>query len=576
MNLRSRNWYGGSGLYPFLRRTGMNAQGFPHGLFGNRPVIGICNSWSELTHCNAHLRTVADAVKRGVWENGGVPLEFPTISVGEATVMPTAMLLRNLMAMDVEEMILRQPLDGVVLLCGCDKTTPAQLMGAASANIPAIMVPGGPMLSGQWRGDPIGSGTDVFRFYDQYRTGALTEEEFVEIESCLSRSAGHCMTMGTASTMTSLAEAMGMTLPGCASIPAADSRRLTMAHMSGRRIVELVREELRPSEIMTRQALENAIVVLMALGGSTNAVIHLLALAGRLGIDLTLKDFDRCSRSTPLLANIRPSGTYLMEDFFYAGGLPALMREIADLLHQHALTVSGHTVGDNISQAQLSNSDVIRPRASPVQTDGGIVVVRGNLAPNGAVLKQSAATPRLLAHRGRAVVFRNREDLLARIDSPSLDVDADSVLVLQNAGPRGAPGMPEWGHLPIPRKLLDQGVMDMVRISDARMSGTSYGTIVVHIAPESAVGGPLAVVQDGDLIDLDAHERSLNLVVPDTELRARLAAWHPAPPVFQRGYGRLFLDHVLQADQGCDFDFLRASGYPDEDIAARYARMGHS
>jgi L-arabonate dehydrase len=576
MKLRSQNWFGGVGLNPFVNRSWTGAQGFARDVFDGRPVIGICNSWSELTNCNAHLRIVAEAVKRGVWEAGGLPLEFPTISLGENLIKPTTMLFRNLMAMDVEEMIKANPVDGVVLLCGCDKTTPAQLMGAASANIPAIVVPGGPMLKGQWRGEEIGSGTDVFRFWDMCRAGRMTEEEFVEIEGAMHRSHGHCMVMGTASTMTSLAEALGMTLTGCANIPAADTRRMAIAQQTGRRIVEMVKEDLRPAQVLTRQALENAIRVLMAMGGSTNAVIHLVAIAGRLGIDLSLETFDDLSRTTPFLLNLKPSGQYLMEDMFYAGGVPALMREIADLLHLDAITVTGKTVGHNISAAEVHNRDVIRPRAEPLNTEGGIAILRGNLAPNGAVIKQTAASPHLLKHRGRALVFASRDELLSRIDDPDLDVDPDSVLVLQNAGPRGGPGMPEWGQLPIPKKLLDQGVTDVVRISDARMSGTSYGTVVLHASPEAALGGPLAVVQTGDWIELDVAARSLHLDLSEAEIAARLERWQPPQPHFRRGYGWMFQQHVLQADEGCDFDFLRRVDEPEHDMAAHYALIGHS
>jgi L-arabonate dehydrase len=576
MKLRSQNWFDGITLNAFVHRSWTGAQGFARDVFDGRPVIGICNSWSELANCNAHLRIVAEAVKRGVWEAGGLPLEFPTISLGEALIKPTTMLYRNLMAMDVEEMIKANPVDGVVLLCGCDKTTPAQLMGAASADVPAIMVTGGPMLKGRWRGEEVGSGTDVFRFWDMCRTGRLTEEEFVEIEGAMHRSHGHCMVMGTASTMTSLAEALGMTLTGCANIPAADTRRMAIAQQSGRRIVEMVKEDLRPSQVLTRQAIENAIRVLMAIGGSTNAVIHLVALAGRLGIDLPLETFDAISRTTPFLINIKPSGEGLMEDLFYAGGIPALMKEIADLLHQDAMTVTGRTMGENIASAEVYDRAIIRPRAEPLHPEGGLVILRGNLAPDGAVIKQTAATPSLLRHHGRALVFKSREELLSRIDDPDLDVDGDTVLVLQNAGPRGAPGMPEWGQIPIPAKLLDQGITDMVRISDARMSGTSYGTVVLHTAPEAAVGGPLAIVQTGDWIELDVDARRLHLDLPDTEIQARLARWSPPAPHFQRGYGWMFQQHVLQADQGCDFDFLRRVEEPQDDMAARYALMGHS
>ena len=577
MKLRSQNWFSGVSLNTFVHRSWTGAQGFSRDVFDGRPVIGICNSWSELTNCNAHLRMVAEAVKRGVWEAGGLPLEFPTISLGEVLVKPTTMLLRNLMAMDVEEAIKGNPIDGVVLLCGCDKTTPAQLMGAASADLPAIMVPGGPMLKGNWRGEEIGSGTDVFRFWDMVRSGRLSEEEFCAIESAMHRSSGHCMTMGTASTMTSLAEALGMTLTGCANIPAPDSRRMAIAQQTGRRIVAMVQEDLRPSQVLTRKAFENAIRVLMAIGGSTNALIHLKAIAGRLGVPLELDDYDQFARTTPLLLNVKPSGRYLMEDVFYAGGVPAVMAELGDLLHLDALTVTGKSMGENLVGAVVHNRDVIRSRDEPMAAEGGLAVVWGNLAPRGAVIKQSAASPRLLLHRGRALVFPNRDDLLARIDDPDLPVDADSVLVLQNGGPRGAPGMPEWGQLPIPEKLLRQGVTDMVRISDARMSGTSYGTVVLHVTPEAAMGGPLAAVRDGDWIELDVAQRRLHLDLSEEEIAARMATWSPPEPLFQRGYGRLFLEHVLQADEGCDFDFLRKlADEPRDDVAARFAKMGHS
>jgi L-arabonate dehydrase len=555
--LRSADWFGRQDKLGFVHRSWMRAEGFSTTVFQGKPVIGICNSWSELTNCNAHLRQVADAVKRGVWAAGGFPLEFPTISLGEPFMRPTTMMFRNLMSMDVEECIRANPLDGVVLLCGCDKTTPAQLMGAISADIPAIMVPGGPMLKGVWRNREIGSGSDVWHFWDELRAGRISEEEFCEIESCMSRSAGHCMTMGTASTMTSIAEALGMTLPGCASVPAADSRRLVVAEQSGARIVEMVKEDLHPTRILTRKALENAIRVDMAIGGSTNAIIHFLAFAGRLGMDLPMSLFDEISRTTPFLANVRPSGKYLMEDFFYAGGLPAVMKEIESLLHTDVLTVTGKSLGDNISHAQCHNHDVIRPFQEPLKKEGGTVILHGNLCPDGAVLKQSAASEKLMQHTGRAIVFEDHEDLKERLDDPNLDVDENCVLVLKNGGPTGAPGMPEWGNLPIPAKLYRKGVEDMVRISDARMSGTSYGTVVLHIAPESAIGGPLAAVQNGDMIELDVAGRKLNLLVSAEEIRCRLAAWEAPVRHYDRGYGKLFLDHILQANEGCDFDFLK-------------------
>ena len=557
VKLRSADWFGRKDKLGFVHRSWMRAEGFSTTVFQGKPVIGICNSWSELTNCNAHLRQVAEAVKRGVWAAGGFPLEFPTISLGEPFMRPTTMMFRNLMSMDVEECIRANPLDGVVLLCGCDKTTPAQLMGAISADIPAIMVPGGPMLKGIWRNREIGSGSDVWHFWDELRAGRISEEEFCEIESCMSRSAGHCMTMGTASTMTSIVEALGITLPGCASVPAADSRRYVVAEQSGARIVEMVKEDLRPTRILTRKALENAIRVDMAIGGSTNAIIHFLAFAGRLGMNLPMTLFDEISRATPFLANVRPSGKYLMEDFFYAGGLPAVMKELDSLLHTDVLTVTGKSLGDNIRNAQCHNRDVIRPFQEPLKKEGGTVILYGNICPDGAVLKQSAASEKLMQHTGRAVVFEDHEDLKERLDDPNLDVDENCVLVLKNGGPKGAPGMPEWGNLPIPAKLYRKGIEDMVRISDARMSGTSYGTVVLHLAPESAIGGPLAIVRTGDLIELDVPNRKLNVMIPDEEITARLAAWEAPVRHYDRGYGRLFLDHILQANEGCDFDFLK-------------------
>ena len=554
--LRSRNWFGKKDLDGFAHRSWVKAEGFSEAMFDGRPVIGIANSWSELTSCNAHLRHVAEAVKRGVLSAGGFPLEFPTISLGEVLMKPTTMLFRNLMAMDVEECIRAYPLDGVVLLSGCDKTTPAMLMGAASADVPAIVVTGGPMLRGIRGQEELGSGTDTWRLWAERRAGRLSEEEFCEYEACMSRSAGHCMVMGTASTMAAMAEALGMALPGNAAIPAADARRLALAELSGRRIIEMAREGLKPSRILTAAAFDNAIRADMAIGGSTNAIIHLLAIAGRAGVPLSLTRFDELSRTTPLLVNVKPSGKYLMEDFFYAGGLPAVLRELLPLLHRDALTVNGLSVQDNVASAENWNTDVIRPLAMPIASEGGTVILTGNLCPDGAVLKQSAASSHLLTHRGRAVVFEDHADLHARIDDPSLPVDEGSVLVLKRVGPRGAPGMPEWGAAPIPARLLKAGVKDMVRISDARMSGTSYGTVVLHVSPEAAVGGPLALVRDGDEIELDVPNRRLTLRVPDDELARRRAAWTPRPPHYERGYGRLFLDHVLQAHQGVDFDFL--------------------
>ena len=555
--LRSQEWWSGSAYENYARRAWLRSEGFNSNVFDNKPVIGICNSWSELNNCNVHLRTVAEAVKRGVWAEGGVPLEFPTISLGEMFMRPTTMLYRNLMAMDVEESIRANPIDGVVLLCGCDKTTPAQLMGAASADIPAIVVPGGPMLSGNWRDRRLGSGTDGRKLFDLFRTGQLGEEEWSEIEGGLSRSAGHCTVMGTASTMTSIAEALGMTLTGCANIPAPDSRRLAIAELSGRRAVELVLEDVRPSQIMTRQAIENAITVDMAIGGSTNAVVHLVAIAGRLGIPLELNDFDAISRRTPWIVNVKPSGEFLMEDFYYAGALPAVMREIADLLHGDALTVTGKTIRENVETAQCHRREVIRTLAEPLHKEGGTAILYGNLAPDGAVLKQTAASPRLLQHRGRAYVFENYQQMRAEIDRDDLAVDEHTVLVMKNCGPKGAPGFPEWGHIPMPRVLLNRGIDDMVRISDARMSGTSFGTVVLHVAPESAVGGPLSAVETGDEIELDVAARRIELRVPAGEIARRLSHFQPPAQQYDRGYGRLFLEHVTQANLGCDFDFLR-------------------
>ncbi|MCW5978002.1 MAG: dihydroxy-acid dehydratase [Bryobacteraceae bacterium] len=554
--LRSSRWFFENEYYAFARRAYLRSEGLNADIFEDKPVIGICNSWSELNHCNRHLREVAEAVKRGVWKAGGVPLEFPTISLGEPFVKPTAMLLRNLMAMDVEECIRGYPMDGVVLLCGCDKTTPAQLMGAASADLPAIVVPGGPALSSVWKNRKLGSGTDGRKLYDLHRIGEVGDEEWCEIEGAIARSAGHCMVMGTASTMTSIAEALGMTLPGCASIPAPDSRRLAIAERSGRRIVEMVSEDLRPSRIMSREAFENAIVVDMALGGSTNAVVHLIAIAGRLGIRLALDDFDRLSRRSPYITNVKPSGEFLMEDFFYAGGLPVVMREALPLLHGACLTVNGRTIAENVASAECHNRAVIRTLDAPLHPEGGTAILYGNLCPDGAVIKPTAASPHLLVHRGKAFVFDRYEQMKQQVESEDLPVDEHSVLVMKNAGPKGGPGFPEWGHMPMPKVLLKRGVTDVVRISDARMSGTSFGTVVLHVAPESAIGGPLAVVETGDEIELDAPNRRLNLRVPAAEIERRLAAFTPPPPHYDRGYGRLFLEHVTQANLGCDFDFL--------------------
>ncbi len=555
-NRRSRDWFQGREYYNFARRAWLRSEGFDRNIFDDKPVIGICNSWSELNNCNVHLRQVAEAVKRGVWAAGGVPLEFPTISLGEMLMKPTAMLFRNLMAMDVEECIRANPLDGVVLLCGCDKTTPAQLMGAASAGIPAIMVPGGPMLAGTWGGQKLGSGTDGRKLFDMFRSGRITEEQWCEVEGSIARTSGHCAVMGTASTMSSLAEALGMTLPGSAAIPAPDSRRLAIAEASGRRIVGMVDEELTPGRIMTRAAFGNAITVLMALGGSTNAVVHLVAIAGRLGIPLTLDVFDRISRATPWIVNVKPSGEHLMEDLFEAGGIPAVLREILPLLDGSCLTVTGKSLAANVADTSCTRRDVIKPLDAPLDREGGIAVLRGNIAPDGAVIKQTAASPALLKHRGRAYVFETRDQMMREIEDPALPVDRDTVLVMKNCGPKGGPGFPEWGQIPLPAKLLKEGVTDMVRISDARMSGTSFGTVVLHVAPESAAGGPLAAVRRGDEIELDVEERRINVVITDAELARRMGEFRAPAPAYDRGYGRLFLDHVTQANLGCDFDFL--------------------
>jgi L-arabonate dehydrase len=534
----------------------MHIEGVTDEVFDGRPVIGIANSWSELTPCNSHLRRVAEAVKRGVWQAGGFPLEFNTMSLGETIMRPTTMLFRNLMSIEVEETIRANPLDGVVLLSGCDKTTPAMLMGAASVDLPAIMVTGGPMLNGKYRGRDVGSGTAIWQFSEEVRAGTMTNEQFMAAEACVARSNGHCMTMGTASTMACMAEALGMQLPGSAAIPAADSRRYATAQRAGQRIVAMVHEDLRPSRILTRHAFENAIRVNAAIGGSTNAVVHLLAIAGRVGTELDLDDFDELARPVPTLVNLMPSGQHLMEDFYYAGGLPALMRELTDLLHTEQVTVTGRSVGTNIEDAECFNADVIRPLNDPVQPRGtGTAILHGNICPRGAVIKQSAASPHLLRHRGQALVFDTIEEYRRAADDPDMAVTEDNVLVVRNAGPRGYPGFPEVGNLPIPVGLLSRGVTDMVRISDARMSGTSYGAVVLHVTPESAVGGPLALLRTGDWIELDVPSRTLNVDLPAHELEARRASWEP-PPLTGSGYARLYAEHVLQADEGADFDFL--------------------
>jgi L-arabonate dehydrase len=555
--LRSFEWFGKPGIDSMVHRSWMKNQGLPHHLFDGRPVIGICNTWSELTPCNAHFRDIAERVKRGVYEAGGFPLEFPVMSLGEPVMRPTAMLFRNLAAMDVEESIRANPLDGVVLLTGCDKTTPALMMGAASCDIPTLVVSGGPMLNGRWRDETIGSGTHVWKFKEMLKRGEMSDEDLIEAEQGMSRSAGHCMTMGTASTMASMAEALGMALPTNAAIPAVDSRRYVLAHIAGIRIVQMVKEDLRMSKVLTRQAFENAIRVNGAIGGSTNAVVHLLALARRIGVNLTLDDWDRLGRDLPCLVNLMPSGEYLMEDFYYAGGLPVVIRELgrAGLLHKKALTVSGVSIWDTVKTAKNYNPKVIFPVAKPFKKQGGIAVLRGNLVPNGAVIKPSAASPKLMRHRGRAVVFESIEDYRKRIDDPRLKVDETCVLVLKGCGPKGYPGFPEVGNFALPAKVLKKGITDMVRISDARMSGTAYGTVVLHGAPEAAVGGPLALVRDGDMIEIDVPRRKLHLDVSEAELGRRRKAWRAPKPVAERGYAKLYIDHVNQADEGCDLDF---------------------
>ncbi|MEP7302374.1 MAG: IlvD/Edd family dehydratase, partial [Caldimonas sp.] len=534
----------------------VKGKGVPHDQFDGRPVIGICNTFSELTPCNSHFRTLAEQVKIGVYEAGGFPLEFPVMSLGETLLRPTAMLYRNLASMDVEESIRGNPIDGVVLLMGCDKTTPSLVMGAASANLPTIGVSGGPMLNGKWRGQELGSGTGVWSMSEQVRAGTLKLQEFFDAESCMHRSHGHCMTMGTASTMASMVEALGIGLPGNAAYPAVDGRRNVLARMAGRRIVDMVHEDQQLADILTREAFENAIKTLAAIGGSTNAVIHLIAIAGRIGVKLGIDDFDRLASELPCLVNLQPSGAHLMEDFCYAGGLPVVMKEIASLLHLGAVTANGKTVGENIESAENFNTDVIKPFGAPFKAKAGIAVLRGNLAPRGAIIKPSAATPALMTHRGRAVVFENSDDFHKRIDDESLEVDETCIMVLKNCGPKGYPGMAEVGNMPLPPKVLRKGITDMVRISDARMSGTAYGTVVLHTTPEAAAGGPLAAVRNGDFIELDVPNRRLHLDISDAELAKRLEGWKPPEPPLQSGYWKLYIDHVLQADEGADLDFL--------------------
>ena len=558
--LRSAAWFGTTDKNGFMYRSWMKNQGIPDHEFQGKPIIGICNTWSELTPCNAHFRKIAEHVKKGILEAGGYPVEFPVFSNGESNLRPTAMFTRNLASMDVEEAIRGNPIDGVVLLTGCDKTTPALLMGAASCDIPAIVVTGGPMLNGKHKGKDIGAGTIVWQMHEELKAGKIDLNEFLSAESGMSRSAGTCNTMGTASTMACMAEALGTSLPHNAAIPAVDSRRYVLAHLSGMRIVDMVHEDLRLSKILTKEAFENAIKVNAAIGGSTNAVIHLKAIAGRIGVDLQLDDWNRVGRGMPTIVDLQPSGRFLMEEFYYSGGLPAVIRRMGEanlLPHPHALTVNGQGIWENCQQSPIYNDEVIRKIDNPIRQDGGMCILRGNLAPKGAVLKPSAATPELMKHRGRAVVFENFDDYKTRINDPDLDVDETCILVMKNAGPKGYPGMAEVGNMGLPPKILAKGITDMVRISDARMSGTAYGTVVLHVAPEAMAGGPLAVVQNGDFIELDAYEGKLHLEVSDEELRQRLENLAPpAPPSFIGGYRKLYVEHVLQADEGCDFDFL--------------------
>jgi L-arabonate dehydrase len=557
--LRSRAWFGGNDKDGFIHRSWMRNQGFPGDVFDGRPVIGICNTWSELTPCNAHFRELAQRVKNGVWEAGGFPLEFPVTSMGETNMRPTAMMFRNLVSMDVEESIRANPIDGVVLMCGCDKTTPSLVMGAASCDVPTIVISGGPMLNGHFRGQPIGSGTVVWQFSEAVKAGKMTQQEFMDAESCMSRSAGHCMTMGTASTMACMVESLGLSLPGNAAIPAVDSRRKVLAHETGRRIVAMVHEDLRISKILKREAFLNAIRANAAIGGSTNAVIHLIAFAGRVGIPLTLEDWDKYGHHVRTILDLQPSGRFLMEDFYYAGGLPAVLAKLAEhgQLDSDALTVNGRTIGENVKDAPIWNSEVIRDFDKPLVEHGGVAVLRGNLCPDGAVLKPSAASPHLMKHRGQAVVFESIEHYNERIADPNLAIDENSVMVLKYCGPKGYPGMAEVGNMGLPAKLLARGITDMVRISDARMSGTAYGTVVLHVCPEAAVGGPLALVREGDWIELDVEARRLHLEVDEEELSRRRAQWTAPEPAFTSGYQSLYVKHVMQASEGADFDFLQ-------------------
>ncbi len=561
--LRSADWFGRSDKMGFVHRSWFRTQGYPDDYFENKPVIGICNTWSELTPCNSHLRDLAEVVKRGVIEAGGFPLEFPVTSLGETVMRPTTMLFRNLASMDVEETIRANPLDGVVLLTGCDKTTPSTVMGACSVDLPTIVVPGGPMLNGRFRGECIGSGTFNWLIKEKQGVDNYTAQDIHEVETGVARSQGHCMTMGTASSMACMAEALGLTLPGAAAIPAVDARKKQLAHMSGRRIVEMVKEDLKISKILTRSAFENAIVINSAIGGSSNFIIHLLAIAGRIGVPLTLKDFDNIGSKVPLLLNMKPSGKYLMEDFYYAGGLPVIIREMESWLHNSAITVNGKSISVNSAVSPCYNTDVITTLQEPLKLESGMAVLKGNLCEQGAVIKPSAASPHLLKHRGRAVVFENIEDYHARIDDPALDIDEHCVIVLKGVGPVGYPGMPEVGNVDLPMKLLQKGIKDMIRISDGRMSGTAGGTVVLHVSPESSVGGVLALVQNGDMIELDVAARRLHLDVTDEELAVRKAQWQPPAPMATRGYVKFYIDHVQQAHLGADLDVLRGGSGSD-------------
>ena len=561
--LRSHRWYGVKDMRSFGHRSRTAQMGFHRSDYAGKPVIAIINTWSDINPCHTHFKQRVEEVKRGIWQAGGFPVEMPAISLSEPFQKPTTMLYRNLLAMECEELLRSYPADGCVLMGGCDKTTPALIMGAISMDLPAIFMPAGPMLRGDYQGGFLGSGSDTWKYWAELRAGNIDEDDWQEVEDGIARSPGHCMTMGTASTMTSAAEVLGLTLPGAASIPAPDSRHAQMATLTGKRIVDMVWDDLKPSDILTAASFDNAVTAVLALGGSTNAIVHLIAMARRAGIDLNLARFDALARETPVLANLRPSGKYLMEDFFYAGGLPAFLVRLGGLLDLQQQTVNGRSLGENIEGAKVFNDDVIRPRDKPLLASGGLAVLTGNLAPGGAVIKPAAMEPQLRKHRGPAVVFKDYNDMSARIDSPDLVVTRDSVIVLQSAGPQGAPGMPEWGQLPIPQKLLKEGVRDMVRISDARMSGTSYGACVLHVTPESHVGGPLALVRDGDLIELDVEARRIDMLVDPAELARRQAQWTAPPPRFSRGYGVLYLKHIQQADTGCDFDFLE----PDAKLA---------